>query len=395
MPSSFMCPAAIFLREHRADNFFEARCVVVCHDVNLLPAELRAEERLPRRGRTGEPDKARRYDDFHPGAARRSAGACLSHADRGADVANRGAHGRVRVIAPGDVLMDQGDPAVSFFVVRAGELETVRFLASAETLVSVTGPGQFTGEVNLLVGRPALFRVRVSAAGEAIELDRKSLLALVQTDAELGEIVMRAFISRTGRTGAGSYRRRRTAGIAAFEGHAAHRGIPDPQRLSAQLSRPRSGSQRAAVSGRVPRRCRRNPVVICRGQAALRNPSNREIAECLGFNESIDPTQIRDLVIVGAGPAGLASAVYGASEGLDVLSWRRARPAARPARARASRTISAFRPASRDRSSRRARTRKPKNLARRCSSHEHALRCDREPYLVETSEGASVPARAS
>src|SRR5437773_10669641 len=61
------------------------------------------------------------------------------------------------------------------------------------------------------------------------------------------------------------------------------------------------------------------PVVICRGELVLRNPSNQQIADCLGFNEAIDQTQVRDLVIVGAGPAGLAAAVYGASEGLDVL----------------------------------------------------------------------------
>ena len=61
------------------------------------------------------------------------------------------------------------------------------------------------------------------------------------------------------------------------------------------------------------------PVLICRGQVVLRNPSNQQIADCLGFNESIDQTQVRDLVVVGAGPSGLAAAVYGASEGLDVL----------------------------------------------------------------------------
>jgi thioredoxin reductase (NADPH) len=61
------------------------------------------------------------------------------------------------------------------------------------------------------------------------------------------------------------------------------------------------------------------PVVICRGEVVLRNPSNQAIAESLGFNQAIDETHLRDVVIVGAGPAGLAAAVYGASEGLDVL----------------------------------------------------------------------------
>src|SRR5437899_10786442 len=61
------------------------------------------------------------------------------------------------------------------------------------------------------------------------------------------------------------------------------------------------------------------PVLICRGQVVLRNPSNQEIADCVGFNESIDQTHVRDLVVIGAGPSGLAAAGYGASEGLDVM----------------------------------------------------------------------------
>ena len=68
------------------------------------------------------------------------------------------------------------------------------------------------------------------------------------------------------------------------------------------------------------------PVLICRGQLALRNPNNQEIADCLGFNESIDQTHVRDLVIIGAGPSGLATAVYGASEGLDVLMLETSSP---------------------------------------------------------------------
>ena len=68
------------------------------------------------------------------------------------------------------------------------------------------------------------------------------------------------------------------------------------------------------------------PVVICNGTQLLRNPSPKQIAECLGFNSNIDESHVRDLVIVGAGPAGLAAAVYAASEGLDVLVIEKAAP---------------------------------------------------------------------
>ncbi len=105
-------------------------------------------------------------------------------------------HGHMRVTQSGEVLVEQGDGRVPFFLVVSGEIEIVRPLGVAESLVAVFGPGQFTGEVNMLSSRPALFRVRVSQSGEVIELDRQQIMALVQHDAEIGEIVMRAFILR-------------------------------------------------------------------------------------------------------------------------------------------------------------------------------------------------------
>ncbi|MDQ3884584.1 MAG: cyclic nucleotide-binding domain-containing protein, partial [Thermoproteota archaeon] len=106
------------------------------------------------------------------------------------------AHGYLRAMKPGEVLVEQGDRDAPFFVVVSGEVEIVRPSGSAETLITVHGPGQFSGEVNMLSGRRALFRARATKQGELIELNRQQMLALVQTDAELGEILMRAFILR-------------------------------------------------------------------------------------------------------------------------------------------------------------------------------------------------------
>ncbi len=106
------------------------------------------------------------------------------------------AHGHMRAAQRGEVLVEQGASAVPLFVVVSGELEVVRPSGVADTLVTVHGPGQFTGEVNTLSGRRTLFRTRVTKPGELIELDRQQMLALVQTDAELGEILMRAFVLR-------------------------------------------------------------------------------------------------------------------------------------------------------------------------------------------------------
>jgi thioredoxin reductase (NADPH) len=105
-------------------------------------------------------------------------------------------HGRTRSVQPGEVLIEQGDTSAPFFVVIKGEVEIVRPFSAHETLVTVHGSGQFTGEVNMLSGRRSFFRARATKAGEVIELDHQQMLTLVQTDAELGEILMRAFILR-------------------------------------------------------------------------------------------------------------------------------------------------------------------------------------------------------
>ena len=93
-------------------------------------------------------------------------------------------------------MVEQGDRAVPFLVVISGELEAVRPTSATETLISIFSAGQFTGEINTLSGRRAMARIRARQDGEVIHLDRESLLALVQTDAELSEILMRAFILR-------------------------------------------------------------------------------------------------------------------------------------------------------------------------------------------------------
>src|SRR5215831_9229898 len=105
-------------------------------------------------------------------------------------------HGQMRAIEPGKVLVEQGDSTVPFFVVVSGELEIVRPSGAAEPLVTIHGPGQFTGEVNMLSGRRTLVRMRATKPSKVIELDRQPMMALIQTDAELGEILTRAFILR-------------------------------------------------------------------------------------------------------------------------------------------------------------------------------------------------------
>jgi thioredoxin reductase (NADPH) len=235
-----------------------------------------------------------------------------------AQVARIAPHGRVRPVAAGEVLLEAGEPATRMFVVIAGEIEAIR-LGDVEQLVAVFRAGQFTGEVHLLSGRPNVARIRASEPGEVVEMQRDDLLALVQTDAELSEILMRAFILRRVDLVAqgvgdvvliGSAHSPGTLRAKEFltrNGHP-HAYLDLDRDVEVQVLLDRFHVTEADV-----------PVLICRGKVVLRNPTNWQIADCLGFNAAIDQTHLHDVVIVGAGPAGLAAAVYGASEGLDVL----------------------------------------------------------------------------
>src|SRR5262245_17073301 len=111
-------------------------------------------------------------------------------------VARISAHGRRRTIKRGEVLVEPGDAPVPFFVVLSGSIDVVRPSDGAETLIVRYHAGQFSGEGTQLTGRPSLARMRVAESGEAIEVDRDHLLALVQSDAELSEMLMRAFVLR-------------------------------------------------------------------------------------------------------------------------------------------------------------------------------------------------------
>jgi len=113
-----------------------------------------------------------------------------------AQIARIAAHGRLRQVQPGEVLVKAGDHTSHFYVVIKGQIELVRPTAETEEFVAIYGPGKFTGEVNLLSGRRGFVEIRATEAGEVIEVDRRDLLALVQTDSELSDILMRAFILR-------------------------------------------------------------------------------------------------------------------------------------------------------------------------------------------------------
>jgi thioredoxin reductase (NADPH) len=313
-----------------------------------------------------------------------------------AQIARLAAHGRVRQVQRGEVLAEAGEPLARFFVVTAGQVELVRPSGVTEALVAVLRPGQFTGEVTMLSGSRGLVRIRAGEAGAVIELERQHLLALVQTDSELSEIFMRAFILRRVElivhgfgdvVLVGSSHSADTLRIQAFLTRNGH------PYASIDLDRD-AGVQELLDQFQVT--VDDVPVVICRSTVVLRNPTNGQIADCLGFNAAIDHTQVRDLVVVGAGPAGLSAAVYGASEGLDVLVLEANAPGGQAGSSSKIENYLGFPTGiSGQELAARAYTQAQKFgaqllIAKRATQ----LACDRKPYAIEIDHGPLVPARS-
>jgi thioredoxin reductase (NADPH) len=233
--------------------------------------------------------------------------------------------GRIREIAKlrgvrsSEILFEPGDTNVPFFVLLSGAMEIVQPGINGERLVATHGPGEFTGELTMISGRRCLVRGRVTEPGELLELGGDCLRILIGRDAELSEILMRAFILR------------RLELISSGQGNLVLLG----SRHSAQTLRlreflGRNGQPHTYVDldtdktsqeilDRFAVKPDEIPVIICGAGYVFRNPTTQKLADCLGFNSDIDESQVRDLIIVGAGPSGLAAAVYAASEGLDVL----------------------------------------------------------------------------
>jgi thioredoxin reductase (NADPH) len=312
-----------------------------------------------------------------------------------AQVARVAAHGRVRAVSDGEVLIKAGASVVPFFVVTEGQIEVVRPSGSVETVVAIHHPGEFSGEATMLSGRRTLMAARAAGDGEVIELTREDLLSLVQTDSELSEILMRAFILR------------RIELIAAGIGDAVLIGsMHSSGTLRIKEFLTRNGHPYAYIDldrdsdvqlllDRFQVEMSDIPVLICRGETVLRNPTNQEIADTLGFNVAIDQTQVRDLLIVGAGPSGLAAAVYGASEGLDVLVLESSAPGGQAGSSSRIENYLGFPTGiSGQELAGRAYTQAQKFGAQVLVARSAMqLTCNRKPYTVTIDDGPPVPAR--
>jgi thioredoxin reductase (NADPH) len=305
------------------------------------------------------------------------------------------AHGQRRTVAQGEIVVELNEHVAKFFVVVSGQLHVLQVSNNQEHVVAICNPGMFTGELSVLSGRRGLVRIRAGETSELIEIEREALQALVETDSELSDIFLRAFILR------------RLELIAREVGDIILIGSIhslDTFRIKEFLTRnyqPYSyiDLERAAEVQEMLDRFSLSiddlPVLICRGTAVLRNPTNEEITGCLGFNEGIDQAHVRDLVIVGAGPAGLAAAVYGASEGLDVLVLESNAPGGQAGASSKIENYLGFPTGiSGPELAGRAYTQAQKFGAEMLIAKDaKGLACDRRPYAVLIGDGQRIPAR--
>jgi thioredoxin reductase (NADPH) len=230
-------------------------------------------------------------------------------------IASLARHGERRRVERGDVLYREGDESYDFFVVLAGKVAMVEEYGQEDRVVIVHGPGRFLGELSILTGQAAVLTAVVVEPGEVLVVPAERLRALVSQDQVLGDLILRACLLRR------SY----LIGAGAGFRIVGSRFSPDTRRLREFAARNRLPHRWIDVEedqtaeallrefGVTPEE---TPVVILGGERVLRNPSNAELARAIGLRPPTPREEVCDVVVVGAGPAGLAASVYGASEGL-------------------------------------------------------------------------------
>jgi thioredoxin reductase (NADPH) len=312
-----------------------------------------------------------------------------------AQLARLAAFGQQGLAEAGTIVFDQGDASHGVFVVLDGSIE-ITGISRDESMLRVLGRGMFTGEVNQLSGRRSLVSCRTREASTLLEIGRDNLRRIFQTDAALGEILLRAFLLRR------TYLIAHSAGDALLIGssHSA-----DTLRLRGFLAR--NGHPHTYVDverdpgfqtilDQFQIGIADIPVLICRGELVLRNPSNAEAAECFGLNAGIDEGGVYDLIVVGAGPSGLAAAVYGASEGLNVLVVESTAPGGQAGCSSRIENYLGFPTgiSGQDLAGRAFVQAEKFGAHIAVARSARALKCDRPPYAVELDDGKSVQARS-
>ena len=230
------------------------------------------------------------------------------------------AYGSAELLSPGTLAFERGQRSVDFFLVLQGAIEIYDLDAQGEPNVFTThGERQFTGEMDLFNDRQILVSGRAVGETRVIRVNRPDFRRLIASETDIGEIIMRAFILRRvglirhAQGGVQLVGRAHDAATIRLQRFMTRNGYPH-QLLDTEQD-PDAGGFLACFDLRADQL----PVLILPGHELLRNPSNAELAAKLGITETLDPATVYDVAVVGAGPAGLAAAVYAASEGLSTI----------------------------------------------------------------------------
>jgi len=301
------------------------------------------------------------------------------------------AFARERRFADGELLWEQGDCNRPLFVVLEGK---IAILSGTDHLVVVHETGEFSGDIDLLSGRPVVVRGRATGETRVLELPAERLRALVQTDPELSEIFLRAFILR------------RIALQALGQGSIVLIGSHHSKgTLLLQEFLTRNGQPYAYLDVERDPDVQKTldsfsvgvddvPVVICRGTRVLKKPTIEEVGECLGLNR-FDVSTVHDIVVVGAGPGGLAAAVYAASEGLDAVVVEANAPGGQAGSSSRIENYLGFPTgiSGQELASRALVQAEKFGAAIAVARTAVRLSCERRPYRLELADGVSVEAR--
>jgi thioredoxin reductase (NADPH) len=323
-------------------SFFQIRNLLGTEEISILSASLGVEGELGviiiGSNRPGFPDETERFlldvvanqaatgmQEVKPRSEQKPIAAAVNTENQtwpvltDAEIDRMRPYGRVRRAEIGEILYRPGEAGSPCFILLSASIEVVQPSIQGERLITVMLPGMFTGEAGMIAGQRTVVQARVIQAGDILELRPEDLRVLVASDAALSEIVMRSFMLRrlllialqVGNVVViGSQYSADTLRIREFLGRNGH-----PFRyIDLELDDgSRNYLDRFAIAAFEI------PIVITNGSVILRNPSILQLADRLGLNDNIDNSSLHDLIVVGAGPAGLAAAVYAASEGVNVL----------------------------------------------------------------------------
>ena len=219
----------------------------------------------------------------------------------------------------GQILYEPGDREVAMFVLLTAEVDIVQPDARGERHITLLLPGMFTGEAGMIGGQRAVVCARVRTGGELIRIEPADLRVLVTQNAAMSELLMSTFILRRLMLVNRQIGNVTIVGSGSMPATGRLRDFLDKNGHPFQLVDLDHDAAAKALLERFDIATNEVPVVICNGRAVLRNPSMLELADYLGLNDGIDSEQVKNVIIIGAGPAGLAAAVYAASEGLHPL----------------------------------------------------------------------------